>query len=68
MARDLEITTVALLAKGGGALGGVVDHALIVPTDSTARAQEMHLLIGHIVCEHVDRELAADGGGEEGAV
>jgi D-sedoheptulose 7-phosphate isomerase len=49
--------TAALLAKGGGALREKVDLALVVPTDSTARAQEMHITIGHIVCELVDRSF-----------
>lgn len=57
-AKAAGVRTVGLLAKGGGRLGAVVDQAVIVPTDSTARAQEMHILIGHIVCELVDRALA----------
>lgn len=57
---EMGVKTAALLAKGGGPLAALVDLALIVPTDSTARAQEVHLLIGHIVCEHVDR-IAASG-------
>jgi D-sedoheptulose 7-phosphate isomerase len=65
-ARALGMGTAALLAKGGGRLGGEVDLALVVPTVSTARAQEVHLLIGHIVCEHVDRALAGAEGSEEG--
>jgi D-sedoheptulose 7-phosphate isomerase len=65
-ARALGMGTAALLAKGGGRLGGEVDLALVVPTVSTARAQEVHLLIGHIVCEHVDRAFAGAEGSEEG--
>lgn len=57
-AREVGAATVALLANGGGALGERVDFALVVPTASPARAQEMHLTIGHIVCELADRELA----------
>ena len=65
-ARELGVGTVALLAKGGGRLRGAVDLALVVPTDSTARAQEMHLTIGHLVCEYVDQALGdgLDGTGE----
>ena len=58
-ARDLGVGTVALLANGGGALRERVDLALVVPTTSPARAQEMHLTIGHLVCELADRELAS---------
>ena len=57
-ARQAGAGTVALLAKGGGDLKSRVDLAVVVPTDSTARAQEMHITIGHIVCELVDRSFA----------
>ena len=62
-ARANDVSTAALLAKGGGRLAGRVDLAITVPTDSTARAQEMHLLIGHIVCDLVDRDVHADEAG-----
>lgn len=61
VARELGVRTVALLAKGGGRLKGAVDRALVVPTSSTARAQELHLTIGHIVCDLVDRAFAEEG-------
>lgn len=57
-ARAKGVFTVALLAKGGGALASLVDLALVVPTESTARAQEVHLTIGHIVCDFVDEALS----------
>jgi D-sedoheptulose 7-phosphate isomerase len=47
-----------MLAKGGGRLKDRVDHALVVPTASTAHAQELHLAMGHAVCELVDRALS----------
>ncbi|MEE2899842.1 MAG: SIS domain-containing protein, partial [Gemmatimonadota bacterium] len=59
-ARRIGISTAALLAKGGGRLGECVDMALVVPTDSTARAQELHLAIGHVVCDLVDAAIARD--------
>jgi D-sedoheptulose 7-phosphate isomerase len=59
-ARAAGIVTVGLLAKGGGRLGVLVDHALIVPTDHTAHAQEVQLAIGHAICEMVDRAFAGD--------
>ena len=57
-ARAQGMHTVALLAKGGGRLRTMVDHAIVVPTDSTAHAQEIHLALGHVVCELVDRALS----------
>lgn len=58
-AAGLGIFTAALLAKGGGRLRELVDLPLVVPTESTARAQELHLAIGHIVCELVDLEVSS---------
>jgi D-sedoheptulose 7-phosphate isomerase len=60
-ARAMGVGTAALLAKGGGRLKERVDLALVVPTDVTARAQEVHLAIGHTVCDLVERALGGDG-------
>jgi D-sedoheptulose 7-phosphate isomerase len=59
-AREVGLKTVGLLAKGGGLLAERVDLAIVVPTESTPRAQELHLTIGHVVCELVDRAFAAE--------
>ncbi len=61
-ARRAGLRTVALLAKGGGRLKDVVDVAVIVPTENTARAQELHLAIGHAVCDRVDETLSGEAG------
>ena len=58
--REVGVTSVALLAKGGGRLLAEVDQAIVVPTDDTARAQELHLAIGHIVCDLTDRAFAEE--------
>lgn len=58
-AREVGVTTVALLARGGGRLMGRVDHALVVPTEDGARAQELQLAIGHVIC-HMVEESAED--------
>jgi D-sedoheptulose 7-phosphate isomerase len=57
-AGTMDVRTAALLAKGGGPLADLVDLALVIPTASTARAQEMHMLIGHAVCDVVDRAMS----------
>lgn len=54
-ARQGGLATAALLARGGGRLAGMVDLSLVVPTDVTARAQEIHLAVGHVVCDLVER-------------
>jgi len=54
-ARVAGVQTIALLARGGGRLAEAVDHALIVPTDNGAHAQELHLAISHVICQLVER-------------
>jgi D-sedoheptulose 7-phosphate isomerase len=54
-AREAGAATAALLAGGGGRLADAVDLAIVLPTDSSARAQEVHLVIGHIVCDLVEQ-------------
>jgi len=56
-AREMGVATAALLARTGGRLRDRVDLALVVPTSSTARAQEIHLALGHVVCDLVERAL-----------
>ncbi len=59
-ARSARMHTVALLARGGGRLREAVDLALVIPTETVARAQELHLAIGHAICERVDRYFAEE--------
>lgn len=59
VARERGVTTVAMLARGGGPLASLVDHPVVLPTQEGARAQELHLAIGHIVCELVEERLNA---------
>lgn len=56
-AKDLGVVTVGLLGKGGGVAALKVDYPLIVPSEITARVQELHILIGHILCELIEVEL-----------
>jgi D-sedoheptulose 7-phosphate isomerase len=57
-ANDGGLTTVALLGKQGGPAKDVAQHALVVPSETTARIQEAHILIGHILCDVIEQELA----------
>lgn len=59
-AKERGVATVAFLARGGGRLAPLVDLALIVPTQSTARAQEIHLALGHAICHQVEERLAGN--------
>lgn len=56
-ARDTGVITIGMLARGGGRLRHLVDHALVVPTDDGAHAQELHLAVGHAICGIVDAML-----------
>ncbi len=56
-ARSRGITTVGFLGKEGGQVRELVDHALVVDAQKTARIQEIHILIGHILCEAIEQEL-----------
>ena len=57
-ARELGGLTAAFTGNQGGKLRTMADFSVIVPNDVTARIQESHILIGHIVCELVEEHLA----------
>ena len=59
-ARIIGAKTIGLTGSEGGRLAKVADFTLRVPSDITPRVQEMHITIGHIVCEMVEKELAGD--------
>ncbi|MEW6730557.1 MAG: D-sedoheptulose 7-phosphate isomerase [Acidobacteriota bacterium] len=56
-AKQLHMTTIGLLGKDGGQIAQLVDNALIVPSQITPRIQEVHIMIGHILCELVEAEM-----------
>jgi len=60
-AKDKNITTVALSGRDGGEMAKLADIALVVPSDSTPRIQESHILIGHIICDIIEKEIFGDG-------
>jgi D-sedoheptulose 7-phosphate isomerase len=57
VAKEMGIKTVALTGNDGGALIKIADLSLIVPSSSTPRIQETHILIGHLLCELVEHYL-----------
>jgi len=56
-AKKMGIKTVALTGQDGGELAKLADVNLIVPSQVTARIQEAHITIGHIICELVEEAL-----------
>jgi D-sedoheptulose 7-phosphate isomerase len=58
-ARDSQLTTVGMTGGDGGSIGQMVDIHLNVPVASTPRVQEVQLLQLHVICDLVERDLAA---------
>ena len=56
-ARQMNVFTVGLTGIDGGALNDLCDLVINVPSSNTARIQEAHILIGHIICESIERAL-----------
>ena len=56
-ARELGLVTAAFSGRDGGDLPPLADHCLVVPSDVTARIQEMHILLGQILCGALETEL-----------
>jgi len=57
VAKEMGLKTVGLAGNDGGELAKAVDIALIVASPVTPRIQEVHITIGHVLCEMVDRML-----------
>ncbi|WP_251424090.1 D-sedoheptulose 7-phosphate isomerase [Veillonella agrestimuris] len=55
-ARSVGMHTIAFTGEGGGKLGELCDITFAVPSNVTARIQEMHILIGHIICELIEED------------
>ncbi len=56
-ATTLGIPVLALTKRDGGALRLLADHTIVVPTDRTDRAQEIHLCIQHAICDAIEQTL-----------
>lgn len=60
-AKERGITTVALVGRDGGKMAGMADYAAVVPSMSTPRIQEAHLLIEHMICDIIEKEIFGGG-------
>ncbi len=56
-AREMGLITVGLTGRDGGKLGGKVQYHLNVPHSLSARIQEVHIMIGHILCELTEKDV-----------
>jgi len=57
VANDKGMKTIGLLGKGGGRAASLAQQSIIIPSDTTARIQEMHITIGHILCDLIEEGL-----------
>ena len=57
VAKEKGAVTAALLGKNGGKIKTVVDYPVIVPCNTTARIQECHIMLIHIMCEIVEEKM-----------
>jgi len=60
-AKDRGVITVALVGRDGGKMAQMADFAIIIPSNATPRIQESHILIGHILCDIIEKELFGGG-------
>lgn len=56
-ARVADVRTIGFLGRDGGKLKALVDLSLVVEHAETARIQEAHIFIGHVLCQLIEREL-----------
>lgn len=56
-ARGMGIAATGFTGGDGGALKDVADPALVVPSSETPRIQEMHIVVGHLLCAAIERGL-----------
>jgi len=56
-AKKNKLFTVGFTGKDGGKINNIVDVCINVPSNDTPRIQEAHIMIGHIICEIIEKEL-----------
>jgi D-sedoheptulose 7-phosphate isomerase len=56
-AKKMGLVTIGLTGRDGGTIAPIVDHSLNVSSNSTPRIQEVHITVGHTICEMVDFKL-----------
>ena len=57
IAKEKGMKTVGFTGEGGGKMESLSDFLIAVPSKDTPRVQEVHILIGHIICELVEAEI-----------
>jgi len=57
VAKKMGMITIGLTGRDGGDIARMVDYPLVVSSNSTPRIQEVHITVGHVICEMVDFKL-----------
>ena len=58
-ARRKGLITMGWTGQDGGKLAALVEHPFLVPSQVTARIQECHITLGHVLCEMVEEHIIA---------
>jgi len=58
IAKNMGCKTIGFSGRGGGEMNELCDVNLVVPNDNTPRIQEMHILIGHTICQLIDNQYS----------
>jgi len=61
LGRNMGCKTIGLSGRDGGMMGEFCDVNLVVPSEDTPRIQEMHIMIGHILCQAIDDSYQPKG-------
>ncbi|MFP4469621.1 MAG: D-sedoheptulose-7-phosphate isomerase [Bacteroidota bacterium] len=61
VANDAGLVTIGLTGESGGKMKNQCNYLLNVPSNDTPRIQEVHILLGHIICQLVESNLFPDG-------
>ena len=56
-AKKIGMKTIGMTGETGGKLAGLCDICIKVPSKNTARIQETHILVGHILCEEIEEKI-----------
>ncbi len=59
-AKKNNILSIAFLGKGGGVANDIADEVILINSLETARIQEMHLLIGHVLCDLIEKMMLGE--------
>jgi len=57
LGKDMKCSCIGLSGRDGGEMNHICDINCVVPSETTAHIQEMHIVIGHLICQYVDKYI-----------